>query len=1173
MTAEAPSASAATGAQAALQHFWLLSDADVSKRISAAEGLIADILADQDAHDAGESSKPAPAQSDLPGCSTLAAYCLRRLARGLPSSNGAARQGFALAFSGALERLAARGAVAPDHAVALVEATLPPSTLRGSEGRDALLGRLFALAALSRAGIATADPARAAATAAALLRVGAGRSFLLEPACVAVIDLINALPPADARAACAACEPLKELLSGPADAASPEALLVAISLWDVLGGVSCALLPEGAEGEGVAAYLAAPGTAPHPRAAAAAFFAPAHLRSVAPALGRTTGCAPRMHSVWPVLVSLLVPGFRPRRLGAASAPQSSTGGVLAAELRQFWSAVVEGELMPAPSHEKKALGLQLLQLLMPHAGTECAPTLLSHQVVHCIVTNSQHPDSHLHAASKKAVERLARVAERSEDASLRAAVAVALKSYGRVGFDRLTKTQTSEAILGSLEDSQLASYVTSLESKLADAIAAPRPDAGDTDARPDPAAGCAWAAEQLLGAIRTPGASPAVKSHALRALATAAFLAGGKSADARRKKAFAETLASSPSQDDHDLAAASTALSDLASLLQLYLLASPELIDPSVSEDMLGIARAIAGGARGASLSKKPPVQKKRKSKKKEGGSDDDDVRDDADEDGGEPAWMDVVVDVSMDLLSRPTAPLPSAPLRTAVGVVFRHAGAHLTPVGLEDMLRVLLEPLAGGGGDDEGDVMEVDSEEEGGSDVEEGGSAVEEAESEAGSEGGSDGEESADPGMSEDEDDAGMFRMDKHLGEMLRANKERKSSERTAKQTRLNLKLRVVALLEEVLRRHPGSPQACRAVVPTLRALKMAAGPGGDAQLAQRIQSFLITTLCKCKARSGASVPLEELAAALRKALGMAARSAPTPAATKLVHPAALAAVAFLLHALLYDRGGEGPRPGALDAASEVVATACSGMLQRRRSKILPRFFADALQRHPELAPALVAAAAAGCGTGRNETRRVDAAEVLAAAMSVNPKLHAKAVGAALRPQLAHVAAAVEACAAGEGWASSKRRAAMATQLARCVELLVRVYGRDGVQLEEGRGAEVGAAAARGAAEEGASQRLVQALRKIAGVFGAPVVAGPRRGKGGGEGEKGRAGKKRKAGGDGGEGSARKKKKKEEKKRREKRSSKQEQVQVLIEDPLNPALGKVPEPTMGKKAKKAKKQ
>ena len=224
--------------------------------------------------------------------------------------------------------------------------------------------------------------------------------------------------------------PLAAWLTAPAGDATPEALLLALRLWPRLPpgtAAACPLLPAGVKPKQLPRALwsdpAAAGGSKAVAGAAAAFFTRPHLEGLLPVLRATTAAHPRLHSVWPTLVALLIPGFSAdkaragpmdrgwgralllhgmaqtkapcsrwpcRLLVGSSGPlkHASTPALrapspplpqerrdagargahpAAAPLAAFWSCCVDGDLV-ASSHERKYLALQLFQLLLPHLG-------------------------------------------------------------------------------------------------------------------------------------------------------------------------------------------------------------------------------------------------------------------------------------------------------------------------------------------------------------------------------------------------------------------------------------------------------------------------------------------------------------------------------------------------------------------------------------------------------------------------------------------------------------------------------------------------------------------------------------------------------------------------------------------------------------------------------------
>lgn len=85
--------------------------------------------------------------------------------------------------------------------------------------------------------------------------------------------------------------------------------------------------------------------------------------------------------------------------------------------------------------------------------------------------------------------------------------------------------------------------------------------------------------------------------------------------------------------------------------------------------------------------------------------------------DGDAPHWMDALLDILLSLLAQSHDPLPSVPLRDAAVRVFKSFCGELTPTGIQDLVRILMQPLEGGVGDEDEDEEE---EEDADSDAEE---------------------------------------------------------------------------------------------------------------------------------------------------------------------------------------------------------------------------------------------------------------------------------------------------------------------------------------------------------------------------------------------------------------------------------------------------------------------
>lgn len=91
-----------------------------------------------------------------------------------------------------------------------------------------------------------------------------------------------------------------------------QALLLALHLWPSLPQSllhDIKLLPAGAEPPPTDYFTNADAHKDLAGPAAAAFFAEKHLQKLLPVLRASSSSHPRLHSVWPTILALLLPGF------------------------------------------------------------------------------------------------------------------------------------------------------------------------------------------------------------------------------------------------------------------------------------------------------------------------------------------------------------------------------------------------------------------------------------------------------------------------------------------------------------------------------------------------------------------------------------------------------------------------------------------------------------------------------------------------------------------------------------------------------------------------------------------------------------------------------------------------------------------------------------------------
>jgi hypothetical protein len=298
-----------------------------------------------------------------------------------------------------------------------------------------------------------------------LLLIGSARSFLREAASGTILELLRALGPASAGKLLGSCQQLREFVcpasaaatatskqqqqqqqqqqhgaskaagaAGAKDAAPasskdgkqgplPEALALSLFLWPLMTkemvSQASPLLPQNSPAPPLSASFSPSAAAPKPPAGSgaglsacrAALFSPSYLRGILPALQDSISSNPRLHSVWSMLLPLLLPGMgaaasdpkdtaasagpasiaqvsavlcrasvdrsagqcslaflsHPFRLAPSlvpllTLPPSLTCPSVFSQVEAFWSVVVEEGLLASTSHERKFLAFKLFQV-------------------------------------------------------------------------------------------------------------------------------------------------------------------------------------------------------------------------------------------------------------------------------------------------------------------------------------------------------------------------------------------------------------------------------------------------------------------------------------------------------------------------------------------------------------------------------------------------------------------------------------------------------------------------------------------------------------------------------------------------------------------------------------------------------------------------------------------
>lgn len=429
-----------------------LSSIDSSKREAAAEMLVSELVDVQRAYDKisdkqeVESGSMLEAEKDdgLDDCAPSVRYAVRRLIRGVSSSRECARQGFALGLASLVGKVPK---IKVDSVLKLIDDSYQvSSSLKGQEAKECLLGRLFAFAALARSGRLSEELKLNCETSYVkdvtcfLVSLASRKRYLQEPAVSILLSLAEMLPSEAVMNHVLEAPGLREWLEGAPEAGNPDALLLALKLQEKIS----------TDSELFGKLLPRPFT-PH------GLFSADHLSSIANCLKESTFCQPRVHSIWPVLVSILLPDAALQDEIAASSltsakkhkknrKPSSTDEDVVTGLKNFCEVILEGSLLLS-SHDRKHLAFDLVLLMLPRLPASCVPIVLSYKFVRCLMDVLLTKDSWLHKVSKHFLKEL--IDWVRHDDIRRVYVIVALQKHSNGKFDSITKTKTIRELMAS----------------------------------------------------------------------------------------------------------------------------------------------------------------------------------------------------------------------------------------------------------------------------------------------------------------------------------------------------------------------------------------------------------------------------------------------------------------------------------------------------------------------------------------------------------------------------------------------------------------------------------------------------------------------------------------------------------------------------------------------------
>ncbi|XP_072999992.1 rDNA transcriptional regulator pol5 [Typha latifolia] len=427
-----------------------LASMDSSVREAAAEQLVDELREVQKAYEesggkgadeaAGEARLEAEQNDGLENCAASLRYAIRRLIRGVSSSRECARQGFAL---GLTLVVGAIPAIKVDSLMKLIVDLLEvSSSMKGQEVKDNLLGRLFSYGSLARSGRIATEWILDDKTSivkdfmSVVISLAGKKRYLSEPATSIILDMVEKLPGEAILTEVIKAPGMHQWMDKAAEVGDPDALLLALKLQERLN-VDIELFRK---------------LLPHPFSSDN-FFTRDHLSCILPCFKESTFCLPRLHSIWPLVVNILVPEMASQEDAAVCSSSSkkhkrskkgSSSEDIANNLRSFFEVVIEGSLLLS-SHDRKHLALNVLLILLPRLPESCIQIVLSNKIIHCLMDILSNETSWLYNAGQHFLKELVNLVSDNDDR--RVAAIVSLQKYSNGRFDSTTQTRTVKQLV------------------------------------------------------------------------------------------------------------------------------------------------------------------------------------------------------------------------------------------------------------------------------------------------------------------------------------------------------------------------------------------------------------------------------------------------------------------------------------------------------------------------------------------------------------------------------------------------------------------------------------------------------------------------------------------------------------------------------------------------------
>ncbi|KAL7751830.1 DNA-directed DNA polymerase [Sorochytrium milnesiophthora] len=435
-----------------LEFFWDLASVEEDVRLKASTALLAALASFQASFEEEHAVQIAEAVAEEDQ-STLGflekavhkdvLYTVKRLVKGLQSGRLAARQGFSVTLT---ELIRLVPVISYKHICSLVDSNIKmEGDMTGEEERDVWLGRIFAMTAVVNSGILLRDAAQVEDledTVKRLAEAATAKEYLGEMVISVISDLLQqarVTSLADTAAKSVAAALIKDSIDKPDQLAA--AFLV----------------------EQVSAKHLQPAVSSWPNKST--LLHADNLQKLQDVLMESTGCHPRIHSVWGCIIprilqmdNAVVPVERDALLQVRAPASCATAGLL----QKFWRLVVDDGFFQS-THERKFLGFGLFHLFTHYCHESDIPLMFTPEFLRCYMNNLGRTDNMLNEAAKATTQTIQHITKEQP------AIAVPVMSHllgpnGSKNFDEVTKSNTIESILSKFSDVSVMDYIAYLES-------------------------------------------------------------------------------------------------------------------------------------------------------------------------------------------------------------------------------------------------------------------------------------------------------------------------------------------------------------------------------------------------------------------------------------------------------------------------------------------------------------------------------------------------------------------------------------------------------------------------------------------------------------------------------------------------------------------------------------